>query len=79
MTEFFTMKIRNSIIIFPRTSIMAKVCLSLRAVRSAAFDKLRGAGLNAASATAIADTIAAAERDGCKSHGLFRLPGSVVL
>jgi delta1-piperideine-2-carboxylate reductase len=34
-------------------------------------------GVSADQALAIADTITAAERDDCKSHGLFRLPGYV--
>jgi len=36
---------------------------------------LRASGLFDASAAATARTIAAAERDGCQSHGLFRLAG----
>ena len=36
---------------------------------------LRASGLFDASAAAAARTIAAAERDGCQSHGLFRLAG----
>ncbi len=36
---------------------------------------LRLAGLNGRSVAAIADTVRDAERDGCKSHGLFRLKG----
>ena len=34
-------------------------------------------GCDEANAAAIADTVAAAERDGCLSHGLFRIPGYV--
>ena len=36
---------------------------------------LAASGLYAESVEAIARTISSAERDGCQSHGLFRLPG----
>lgn len=36
---------------------------------------LTASGLYAESVEAIARTISSAERDGCQSHGLFRLPG----
>ncbi|MBT6276165.1 MAG: Ldh family oxidoreductase, partial [Chromatiales bacterium] len=32
-------------------------------------------GVSEAQARAVADTVTAAERDNCKSHGLFRIPG----
>lgn len=50
------------------------VRLSLDEVRSLAVQTLAVAGLQEKSRLALADTITAAERDGCKSHGLFRLP-----
>jgi delta1-piperideine-2-carboxylate reductase len=34
-------------------------------------------GCDEANTAAIADTVTAAERDGCQSHGLFRIPGYV--
>ena len=53
------------------------VNLSLDEVRSLAFEALRANGCDEASATAVADTITTAERDGSASHGLFRLPGYI--
>jgi LDH2 family malate/lactate/ureidoglycolate dehydrogenase len=50
------------------------VRLSLPQVHSLVTRTLTVAGLHEASRVAMADTITAAERDGCKSHGLFRLP-----
>ena len=34
-------------------------------------------GCNSENAAAVGRTIAAAERDGCASHGLFRMPGYI--
>ena len=42
-----------------------------------AFRVLRAQSVSEPQARAIAETITAAERDDCKSHGLFRLPGYV--
>ena len=53
------------------------VRLSLAAVHALALQVLRTQGVSEAHALAIADTITAAERDDCKAHGLFRLPGYV--
>src|ERR671925_1597565 len=53
------------------------VRLSLAAVHTLAMQVLRAHGVSAPQARAIADTITAAERDDCQSHGLFRLPGYV--
>ena len=53
------------------------VRLTLDAVHALALHVLRANGVSEAQARAIADTITAAERDDCKSHGLFRLPGYV--
>jgi LDH2 family malate/lactate/ureidoglycolate dehydrogenase len=50
------------------------VRLSLAEVHSLATRTLAVAGMHEAARVAMADTITAAERDGCKSHGLFRLP-----
>ncbi len=51
--------------------------ISLEDCRVLAFDALSRAGVSPANAEAIADHITRAEADGCKSHGLFRLPGYV--
>jgi delta1-piperideine-2-carboxylate reductase len=51
--------------------------LSLEQVHTLAWQVLRAQGVSEAQARAIADTITAAERDDCRSHGLFRLPGYV--
>jgi delta1-piperideine-2-carboxylate reductase len=51
--------------------------LTLEHVHTLAFQVLHAHGVSPAQARAIADTITAAERDDCKSHGLFRLPGYV--
>ena len=53
---------------------MAVVRLTLAEVNQLVRSTLAVAGLHEASRVAMADTITAAERDGCKSHGLFRLP-----
>ena len=37
----------------------------------------RKAGLNAIQAAAVARVIVAAERDNCKSHGLYRIEGAL--
>jgi delta1-piperideine-2-carboxylate reductase len=51
--------------------------LTLDRVHALAWRVLRVHGVSENQARAIADTITAAERDDCKSHGLFRLPGYV--
>ncbi len=51
--------------------------ISLKECRALAFDALSHAGVSHANAEAVADHITRAEADGCKSHGLFRLPGYV--
>ena len=51
--------------------------LTLDQVHALAFQVLCAQGVSEPQARAIADTITAAERDDCKSHGLFRLPGYV--
>jgi len=53
------------------------VHLSLDEVHALAAGCLAANGCDAENARAVADTITAAERDICLSHGLFRLPGYV--
>ncbi|MBA1146700.1 Ldh family oxidoreductase [Ectothiorhodospiraceae bacterium WFHF3C12] len=50
------------------------VHLSLEEVHALARDALRRLGCSEPQAGAIADTVTAAERDECQSHGLFRIP-----
>ena len=50
------------------------VRLSLDEVRSLAARALRARDCSEGQADAVARTVAAAERDGCTSHGLFRIP-----
>lgn len=51
--------------------------LMLDEVYSLAQQALRAHGVSADHAQAIAETVTAAERDDCKSHGLFRIPGYI--
>jgi LDH2 family malate/lactate/ureidoglycolate dehydrogenase len=51
--------------------------LTLEQVHTLTGQVLRAHGVSEPQARAIADTITAAERDNCQSHGLFRLPGYV--
>jgi LDH2 family malate/lactate/ureidoglycolate dehydrogenase len=51
--------------------------LTLAQVHDLALQVLRAHGVSEPHARAIADTVTAAERDDCASHGLFRLPGYV--
>lgn len=53
------------------------VSLTVDEVRDLAFSALCRAGCDRENADAVAETIAKAERDGCRSHGLFRLPGYI--
>lgn len=53
------------------------VTLSLDDVRTLAMAALLNAGCDGANARAITNTVWQAERDGCASHGLFRIPGYV--
>ena len=55
-------------------STAGTVRLSLDEVHTLCLQTLAAAGLHEASRLAVARTITAAERDDCKSHGLFRLP-----
>ncbi len=54
------------------------VTLGLDEVHALTSSTLMALGASEDNAAAIADTITAAERDECKSHGLFRLPGYCV-
>lgn len=56
-----------------RSLIMRRV--SLNDVRSLTLAALRRVGLNDESSRAIADVVVCAERDGARSHGIFRVPG----
>ncbi|MEK9753327.1 MAG: Ldh family oxidoreductase, partial [Rhodospirillaceae bacterium] len=57
---------------------MTDVVLSLKDAHEMARNCLALNGLSAANAEATAANMVAAERDGCVSHGLFRLPGYVI-
>jgi len=56
---------------------MSNPTLPLSDIENLARQCLLANGANAAHAEALTRTMAAAERDGCPSHGLFRLPGYV--
>ena len=56
---------------------MDQVKLTLEEVHDLARPALMANGCNDANASAVARNMRAAERDGCKSHGLFRVPGYV--
>ena len=49
--------------------------LTLEQVHKLATDAFLAHGVSPEQTRAVADTVTAAERDGCKSHGLFRVPG----
>ena len=51
------------------------VTLTLDDVRSLTTAALLASGANQANADAVADVVTRAERDGCASHGVFRVPG----
>jgi LDH2 family malate/lactate/ureidoglycolate dehydrogenase len=51
------------------------VTLSLAETHELATRCLRNSGASEEQARAVADTVTNAERDDCKSHGLFRIPG----
>ena len=51
--------------------------MTLDEVHALASEVLLANGVSTDQARAIADTVTAAERDECKSHGLFRIPGYV--
>lgn len=51
------------------------VTLSLDEVRALTAAALMASGADQANADAVADVVTRAERDGCASHGVFRVPG----
>jgi len=51
------------------------VSLHLNEVHDLASRALTAQGVSAEQARAVADIVTGAERDDCKSHGLFRIPG----
>lgn len=56
---------------------MTTEMMTLDAARALAVQVLRANGCDEPNARAIAEVMILAERDGCASHGLFRLPGYV--
>lgn len=56
---------------------MTETTLTLDEVHALAVEVLSKHGCDNANANAVADVLTAAERDGCHSHGLMRLPGYV--
>jgi len=56
---------------------MSHVNMTEQEVQALVEDCLTANGCDQENAAAVARTIAAAERDGCASHGLFRLPGYI--
>ncbi len=52
-----------------------QVSLSLDEVRSLATNAFLHQGVSERQTSAVVNTVTNAERDGCKSHGLFRVPG----
>ncbi len=57
------------------TPVGETVALSLDEVRSMTIAALNASGADRANAEAVADVVTRAERDGCASHGVFRVPG----
>ena len=53
------------------------VRMTLDEVHALATDAFLANGGSPAQSRAVADTVTAAERDECRSHGLFRVPGYV--
>ncbi|SMC14269.1 (2R)-3-sulfolactate dehydrogenase (NADP(+)) [Roseovarius aestuarii] len=56
---------------------MSTLSLSLEEIHSLALDTMLANGCDDANASALADIVTRAERDGSHSHGLFRVPGYV--
>jgi len=56
---------------------MSNQTMSVEAIQKLAEDTLMKFGADVVNAKAVADIVTMAERDGCVSHGLFRLPGYV--
>lgn len=57
------------------TTTAEMVQVSIAEIRQVARSALMKAGCDAENASAVADVMASADRDGCSSHGLFRLHG----
>ena len=56
---------------------MTTTALTLDEIHALAYDALTGNGADHENASALAQTIMTAERDGSVSHGLFRLPAYI--
>lgn len=56
---------------------MSAVAVSLGEVQDLAYRALHGNGVSSEQAHSIADIVARAEADACRSHGLYRIPGYV--
>ncbi|MFL3647150.1 MAG: Ldh family oxidoreductase, partial [Cellvibrionales bacterium] len=56
---------------------MSKIVMSEAEIYQLVESCLLANGCDSANASALARTISAAERDGCASHGLFRMPGYI--
>ena len=56
---------------------MSDILLTLDEVQELATECLQANGCDLENATAVANTLRAAERDNCSSHGIFRLPGYI--
>ena len=56
---------------------MATTALTLDEIYALAHDAMKANGCNDENASALADIVTRAERDGSHSHGLFRIPGYV--
>ena len=56
---------------------MNTISLKISEIYELAYKTMMANGCNKANATALADIISRAERDGSHSHGLFRVPGYV--
>ena len=56
---------------------MSDILLTLDEVQELATECLQANGCDLENATAVANTLRAAERDNCASHGIFRLPGYI--
>lgn len=58
---------------YTRNKPMQTTTLTIEEINQLALQTLVANGFSTEQASSIADTVAAAERDGCRSHGLFRL------
>ena len=56
---------------------MSETMMTEHDIQQLVEDCLQANGCNAENAAAVGRTIAAAERDGCASHGLFRMAGYI--